>query len=291
MKKQSSSHFLAINSLQYHVRTWGDNQAPAIYLLHGWMDVSASFQFVVDSLVKNWFVIAPDWRGFGLTEWATSGYWFPEYVSDLERIVSHFTQDIPVHIVGHSMGGNIAGLYTGLFPQRVKRLILAEGFGMPPTDAKQAPGRMKKWIDQRNDPPKLRPYGSEEEVAARLKTNTPGLSNERADFLVQHWAKKISNSEYELRADPKHKMINPILYRHEEAFNFWSEITCPTLWVHSDSDWLTKFMKDDITTIAKYRSSFKNLSETKISGSTHMMHHDSPEKFATIIESFFTTET
>jgi len=63
------------------------------------------------------------------------------------------------------------------------------------------------------------------------------------------------------------------------------------LWVHSDSDWLTKFMKDDITTIAKYRSSFKNLSETKINGSTHMMHHDSPEKFATIIESFFNTET
>ena len=66
--KASRSEFLDIRGLRYHVRTWGNASAPKLFLLHGWMDVSASFQFVVDELRRDWHVIAPDWRGFGLSE-------------------------------------------------------------------------------------------------------------------------------------------------------------------------------------------------------------------------------
>src|SRR6266404_1239331 len=76
LMKPSQSHIHTIRNLRYHVRTWGDARAPRMFLLHGWMDVSASFQFVVDCLRREWYVIAPDWRGFGLTAWARDGYWF-----------------------------------------------------------------------------------------------------------------------------------------------------------------------------------------------------------------------
>src|SRR5262252_9263504 len=94
--KPSQSHILQIRGLRYHVRTWGDARDPKLILLHGWMDVSASFQFLVDALRRDWYVIAPDWRGFGQTEWAKSdSYWYPDYFADLERLLAHFHAGAP----------------------------------------------------------------------------------------------------------------------------------------------------------------------------------------------------
>ena len=111
--KPSTSLFIDIRGLRYHIRSWGDNDAPKLFMLHGWMDVSASFQFTVDALKGDWHVLAPDWRGFGLTDWAPADYWFPDYVADLDVLLNLLSHDEPATIVGHSMGGNIAGLYAG----------------------------------------------------------------------------------------------------------------------------------------------------------------------------------
>ena len=54
-----------VRGLQYNIRHWGPDGAPLLFMLHGWMDSSASFQFVVDALESEWHVVAPDWRGFG----------------------------------------------------------------------------------------------------------------------------------------------------------------------------------------------------------------------------------
>jgi len=72
--KPSRSEFHAIRGLRHHVRIWGEAAAPRLFLLHGWMDVGASFQFLVDSFVRDWQVIAPDWRGFGLSDWVRESY-------------------------------------------------------------------------------------------------------------------------------------------------------------------------------------------------------------------------
>jgi len=282
----SKSQFLNINGLRYHIRTWGNNSDRHLYLMHGWMDMSASFEFVVKELSEHWFILAPDWRGFGLTEWAPYGYWFPDYVADLSEIINALSKEKEVNLFGHSMGGNIAGLYTGVFPEKVNKLILAEGFGMPPRDASDAPNHLKKWLDQKQVSPTLKPYKSLYDVAQRLIANTPQLTQHQALFLAEHWAEEQSNGEFKLRADPKHKMVNPILYRSTEASFFWKRITCPTLWLHSDSGWLRKFMKDDYETINEYRSNYQNLSEETITHSTHMMHHVQPKKIAAAIESF-----
>jgi pimeloyl-ACP methyl ester carboxylesterase len=284
--KPSTSQFLETRGLRYHVRSWGDPGAPKLFMLHGWMDVSASFQFTVDALAGDWNVLAPDWRGFGLTDWAKGGYWFPDYVADLEHLLSVLSPDEPVTIVGHSMGGNIAGLYAGVRPQRVARLVLAEGFGLPPTIAAQAPRRLVKWLDQMAQPPSLKPYNSLEEVAKRLLANTPGLGDEHAAFLAPHWARETGPGRYELRADPNHKMINPVLYRYEEAIEIWKQIAAPVLWIHSGTDWVRKFLKENDQLLDEYRASYAQLTECRIEGASHMMHHDQPMKFARAITDF-----
>ena len=132
--KASESQFVQIRELRYHVRRWPRKGAPKVILLHGWMDVSASFQFVVDALRGPWDVYAPDWRGYGLTEWGKSdSYWFPDYLADLDSILERFSAQDAVNLVGHSLGGNVAALYAGIRPQRVARLVNLEGFGMAPT--------------------------------------------------------------------------------------------------------------------------------------------------------------
>jgi pimeloyl-ACP methyl ester carboxylesterase len=75
---------LPINGLTYHVRHWGPDDAPLLLMLHGWMDSSASFQFTVDALQRSWHVLAPDWRGYGQSEWLNRRYWFADYYADLD---------------------------------------------------------------------------------------------------------------------------------------------------------------------------------------------------------------
>src|SRR4051794_30678679 len=136
------SEFVRIRHLDYHVLLWGE-PAPGkvpLVMVHGWMDVAASWQFVVDAFAKDHFIVAPDWRGFGLTEAPPcDNYWFPDYLADLDLLLDHYAADAAVNLVGHSMGGNIAMLYAGARPQRIRRLVNLEGFGMAASQPAQAP--------------------------------------------------------------------------------------------------------------------------------------------------------
>ena len=51
--KTSRSEFVAVRDRRYHVRLWGDDEAQTLFFLHGWGDVSASFQFVVEALPRR----------------------------------------------------------------------------------------------------------------------------------------------------------------------------------------------------------------------------------------------
>jgi len=285
--KESRSEFLDVRGLRYHIRTWGNPSAPKLFLLHGWMDVSASFQFVVDELRHDWHVLAPDWRGFGLSEWTHEGYWFPDYIADLDAVLEHYQPEAPAHIVGHSMGGNIANLYAGIRPDRVGKLVLAEGFGLPQTRPEKAPERYAKWLDELREKPALKPYATFADVAARLKQNNPRLTDERANFLAPHWAGKDADGSIRLQADPHHRMINPVLYRLEEAMACWRRISAPVLWIWGDGQWMLKWMKGDRSMLDGYRACYKALLEETIADAGHMMHHDQPAAFARSIESFF----
>src|SRR4051812_25707879 len=155
-------------------------------LLHGWMDVSASFQFMVDALKGQWDVYAPDWRGYGLTEWGKGDcYWFADYIADLDFLLEVISADAPVNLVGHSLGGNVAALYAGSRPERIGKLVNLEGFGLRATKPEQAPERYAKWLAELRSPPQLRPYADFGELAARMRKGNPRLSAQRADFLAQ----------------------------------------------------------------------------------------------------------
>lgn len=286
--KTSRSEFHHIRGIRHHVRLWGDSGKPKLFLLHGWMDVSASFQFLVDALKQDWLVVAPDWRGFGLSAWAHEGYWFQDYYADLDTLLDLYSPDTPATVVGHSMGGNIACTYGGIRPLRVAKLISLEGFGAGRGEAAMAPARYERWLDELKDPPTLRPYDSFAAVAARLRKNNPRLTEAMAQFLAQHWAQKSDNGDIVLRFDPRHKIVNPVLNRVDELLACWQRITCPVLWVSTHETDSRGWRKDTPAQLEQRKGAFKDFSEVLLDDSGHMMHHDQPEKLAAIIETFLT---
>src|SRR5262245_58430810 len=228
----SDSTFFQIRGLRYHCRCWGDPAAPMIVLLHGWMDVSASFQFLVDALRGDWRAIAPDWRGYGLTQWSgADSYWFPDYLADLDQLLARLSPRAPAVLIGHSMGGNVAALYAGSRPERVAKLVNIEGFGLAATDPADAPGRYARWLEDLTEPQRFRDYASFDELATRLQSGNPRLTPVRALFLAQHWGMAASDGRVVLRSDPAHKRVNPVLYRVEEARACWRKVSAPVLCV------------------------------------------------------------
>ncbi|WP_151445995.1 alpha/beta fold hydrolase [Lacisediminimonas profundi] len=288
--KPSRSEFITVRGLRYHLRHWGEPGAPKLFMMHGWMDVSASFQFVVDCLQKEWHVIAPDWRGFGLTEApGTDTYWFADYMGDLDAILRHCSPEEPVNLVGHSMGGNVVCQYAGVRPQRIRRLVNLEGFGMAAVDPDQAPGRIEKWLDELKQPLTLRAYDSQGKVAARLQKTNPRLSDERAAFLAAHWAAPDSNGQWKVLGDPVHKGRGPLLYRVDEVLACWKRVTAPVLWVEADDTTAWKWMgPKDVARIEVDRriAHFPDVRTAMIHDAGHMLHHDQPEELAAMIEDF-----
>jgi pimeloyl-ACP methyl ester carboxylesterase len=286
--KPSESTFVQVRGLRYHCRAWGSERAPKLFMLHGWMDVGASFQFLVDAMCGDWRVIAPDWRGFGLTEWTKGGsYWFPDYFADLEALLDHFSHDAPVTLVGHSMGGNVAGMYAGIRPERVARLVSLEGFGLAGPDASKAPERYARWLKELSDePPGFRDYDSFEALAERLRGNNKRLTSERSLFLAQHWGSRKLDGRVALASDPLHKLVNPVLYRVDEAAACWKNVAAPVLWVSGAETEIPRMLKLSDADLSTRKASFRSLTERVIPDAGHMLHHDQPERLAEVIEAF-----
>jgi pimeloyl-ACP methyl ester carboxylesterase len=259
-------------------------------MVHGWMDVAASFQFVVDALEGEWHVIAPDWRGFGLTERAHADtYWFPDYVADLDALLDHYAPGEAVNLLGHSMGGNVVSVYAGVRPERVRKLINLEGFGMPATRPEQAPKRYAKWLDDLRDPPTLRTYPSREAVAARLQKTNPRLSDERAGFLSHHWAAENADGQWEILGDPAHKKPSPLLYRVEEVMACYSAITAPVLWVEADDTNMWEWMgpkEQARAEVDRRLGHLRDVTPSMMADAGHMLHHDQPQVLARMVEEF-----
>ncbi|OIP21042.1 MAG: alpha/beta hydrolase, partial [Comamonadaceae bacterium CG2_30_60_41] len=283
IKRISRSAFVPIRGLDYHVRLWGEpqpGQTPLV-LLHGWMDVAASYQFMVDALAREHFIIAPDWRGFGLTNAVGADtFWFPDYIADLDALLDHYCADTPVNLVGHSMGGNVAMLYAAVRPERVRRLINLEGFGLPATRPSQAPARYTQWLSElkqlRQGELKLRHYDTLDAVARRLIKTNPRLSPDKAHWLAAHWSAETAPGQWTILGEAAHKIINPQLYRVDEILAVFANIRAPMLMVEASDDSMAQWWKGKYA-LPEFHERLKALPDVTIRqlpDCSHMLHHD-----------------
>jgi pimeloyl-ACP methyl ester carboxylesterase len=185
------------------------------------------------------------------------------------------------------MGGNVAAMYAGIRPERLAKLIDLEGLGLSGTAPEKAPERYARWLAElAEDKPGFRDYESFEALAERLRGNNSRLSSERALFLARHWGRAKPDGRIELASDSAHKLVNPVLYRAEEAMACWRKVTAPVLWVEGAESNAHEFLKLSAADLAARKQCFQKLTERVIPDAGHMIHHDQPERLAAVIEEF-----
>ena len=296
-RRPGSARRLPLRGVEYELTLWGDPAAcaaPLLVMLHGFMDVGASFQFVVDAMRGERCIVAPDWRGFGGTcaPAGTDAYWFPDYLGDLDALLDALSPGRPVDLLGHSMGGNVAMSYAGVRPERIRRLVNLEGFGLPDAPPQEAPQRMAHWLDELRAPAALKSYPSLAAVAERLQRNNPRLAADKAMWLAGRWAEPRDDGRWHLRADPAHRRRNPVPYRAAEAVAIWSCISAPTLWVEGSASTPEQWWGGRYSRAEFHRrlDHVRHLGRVVLEGAGHMLHHDRPEALAGLLDDFLSRD-
>lgn len=275
-----------VRGVRHRLTWWGERTSDPIVLLHGYLDCGATWQFLVDWLPASWTLVAPDWRGFGDSEWVPGGYWFPDYFADLDALLDLLTPQSRARVIGHSMGANVAKMYGGIRPQRLKWLANLEGLGLARTRPEEAPKRYAHWLDEVKDPFKEGRYESLEQLTSILRLRNPRLTPERAEFVAKAWSRPaLGSAEVRLRFDPRHRLVNPILYRREEAEACWARLEIPMLLVMGElSDHRSR--PTSYGTDEQLHALFRKLHMVTVPSTGHMMHHEDPQAVARHIVEF-----
>jgi len=276
---------LLLRGLRHHLYHWqGDDPQPVV-MLHGWGDTGATWQFLIDHMPPSRSWLALDLRGFGRTQHAQDGYWFPDYLADLEALLQHVSPAAPADIVGHSMGGNIATLYAGVRPQRVRRLVNLEGFGLDQANADTAPVRYAQWLDQIARGTRYASYASYEQFQWLLARRNPRTPPDRLAFIARAWAQETEGGRIELRADPAHRRTNPVLYQRDQAQACWRGITAPTLLVVGELSEHGRRLEQNMSS-QQLREMAAEVTVRRLPDAGHMLHHERPAEVAALLADF-----
>jgi pimeloyl-ACP methyl ester carboxylesterase len=275
------SRYLRLRGLRFHLREAGAADAPLLIYLHGWLDTTATFVPVAQRLAERFRVVALDQRGYGYSEWPQDGYWGPDYVADVDALVHLLAPQSPLTLLGHSMGAHIASIYAGLRPERVGRLALLDGHGIPESPPEALPKRYVGWLDQLQAAPRERRYPSFETLAARIQKQHSQLSAAQALFVARGWGHQDADGQIRLLADPKHRLDMPSLFRVADALHIWRRVTAPTLFVDGAVSPFAKFLPPEER--ERRRSCFAQREEVLLPAAGHMLHFDQPQALAELL--------
>jgi pimeloyl-ACP methyl ester carboxylesterase len=273
--------------LRLHYVDWGNAAAPPLLLLHGGQDHCRNWDWVAERLRPDWHIIAPDLRGHGDSQWSPDGnYSMAGYLYDLAQLI-HQQHLAPVTIIAHSLGGNIALRYAGIYPENLRRLVAIEGLGPSPKmlaerGKRTIAERMQKWIDeQRGLAGRLpRRYASIEEAFKRMQEANQHLSPEQARHLTQHGVNQNEDGTYSWKFDNYVRAWPPYDMTVSEVEQLWSRIDCPTLLVYGKESWASNPLEDGRIT------QFKTARVESFDKAGHWVHHDRLDAFVDLVRDF-----
>jgi pimeloyl-ACP methyl ester carboxylesterase len=282
-----TSHSYISQRLRLHYVDWGNDDAPPLVLVHGGRDHARSWDWVAERLCDRWHVIAPDLRGHGDSQWSLDGgYTMAGYLYDLAQL-AHRRTLAPVALIGHSLGGNIATRYTGLYPDKVKRLVSIEGLGPSPKilaerAAKPMAARLRDWIEaQRNLAGRVpRRYATIEDAVSRMQAANKHLSLEQARHLTRYGANQNEDGTYSWKFDPYLHVFPPIDLATTDIEALWAAVACPTLLVYGKESWASNPAKD-----GRARH-FRNARVVMVEKAGHWVHHDRTDFFVDLVREF-----
>ena len=282
-----TSHFFVSQRLRLHYVDWGNPSRPTLLLVHGNRDHARSWDWVARALRHDWHVVAPDLRGHGDSAWVQGGpYAIADNVLDLANLIDALGPG-PITLVGHSLGGSVAVMYAGTFPERVTKLVSIEGLGPPPAmiarmRERTPEARMHDWIRQMRDLAGRQPrrYASLEAAAKRMREENSFLSEEQALHLTAHGVNRNEDGSYSWKFDNYTRTFAPYRFDVEDLRALWKRIRCPVLLIRGADSWAGDPAEDGRLSV------FQNARSITIPLAGHWVHHDQLEPFLAALRTF-----
>jgi pimeloyl-ACP methyl ester carboxylesterase len=282
----ASSYYVS-QRLRLHFVDWGNETKPPLLLIHGGKDHARSWDFVARALRGDYHVIVPDLRGHGDSAWAQgSTYTLPEYVLDVAQLIE-VLGIAPVSIIGHSMGAAVSLYYTGVYPEKVRKLVAIEGMGAPPelrvlSQDRELWEMTTTWIDAVRSGARRQPrrYVTIDEAAARMQQENPNLTADQAHHLTAHGVARNEDGSFSWKFDNASRPLFPQRLAPGMLERLWQRIACPTLLVHGRDGWHGDPAKDGRAAhIAKSRV-------LEVPHAGHWVHHDQLDPFVAAVRAF-----
>lgn len=257
---------------------WGEGGTPTV-LVHGFLDHAGSWQRTAERLPGH--RVALDLRGHGRSPWAgpIDTYHVAEYVADLDALVSRLGGR--VRLVGHSLGGAVASVFAGARPERVERLVIVDGLGLP-DGGEEARSRMVRFLDgvaARESGHALRVFPDLSAAARRLCNIYPFLPTDWAAVLAARGTRRVEGG-WAWSYDPRHLLRSPTPYRQDGHLQFLRAIRCPVLSVHPEG---SLFPPENV---ARMESEIGDLRVVTLPGVGHMVPLQAPQALAEAIVAF-----
>jgi len=273
--------------------------AVPVVLLHGQADLAWSMDPVARRLADRFRVVSLDLRGHGESG-HPGGYSLIEFIGDLHGVLDGLGLDRPV-LVGHSLGGQVAAQFSGLFPTVPRALVVAEGVGPPVrmngSGASLRLARARESALLAGRPQRSRPMADVAEAAARLLAVHPGLGAARASFLAGVATAPSPGGGVAWRFDPytRHWLLN---HDPDLAEERWAAVTCPVLVVTGAEAW-ERWWKDQVPAAqvegwsgfdpdetARRVARFADVEHHDVPGAGHMLPYDVPDRLADLVVDF-----
>ena len=285
--RASRDEFVQIGGLRYRLRHWGREDRPCLLLLHGWADVSATFQFIAEHLADRWHLVAPDWRGCGQSDWTGHTYHLADLVCDLDALVTHCFGTDAARVVGHSMGANVAYLLAGSCPGRISALAALDAYGSVSDPPDVLVTHIARTVARsRGDTPWV--YPSLEEMTRRLTRANPRLSETQAQFMALELGEVLADGSVRMRIDrPWRDTLSQLLIAplFREVF---SRIKAPVLLVGAGESYVVdRIQQGGNDELALRLAALGNLRHVLLQDASHNVHHDQPGEVARLVDEFF----
>lgn len=266
---------------------WGNPDAPPLLLIHGGRDHARSWDWVAEELRHDWHVIAPDLRGHGDSSWSPDGnYEMSAFVYDIAQLI-HQLNLAPVSIIAHSMGGNIATRYAGLYPENIRKLVNIEGLGLSPKmqaerDALGIQKRFRQWIEDKRNAAGRTPkrYPNIEAAYDRMKTENSYLTDEQARHLTVHGISRNEDGTWSWKFDNYLNIWAMFDMPREDLLALWGAITCPMLLLYGEKSWASNPEKDGRL------KHFPTAKVIEYENAGHWLHHDQFDRFMADVRAF-----
>lgn len=205
-------------------------QAAPVVMIHGWLDNCLSFCRLAPMLTGLGDVYAIDMAGHGHSDHRPPGqsYLLVDYIADLAELLdTHF--DGPVRLVGHSLGGIVALMYTAAFPEKVECLTVIDSLGPISRPASQVIPQLRSALLKRRGGSGSGPvYASIDDAARARAGGLSPLSEEAAHLLVPRNLREVEDG-YRWRSDPRLRHPSMMMLDEEQVMAVLASLTTPML--------------------------------------------------------------